>query len=73
MIMVVAVLMMAVAVAVMVVVAIAVVVVEAVVLVLAAQWRADSRAVNHNVCAFSAGLHVRKRERVSVERGREVE
>lgn len=32
----------------------------------AAHWRADSRAVNHNVCAFSAGLHVRKRERVSV-------
>ncbi len=28
----------------------------------AARWPADSRAVNHNVCAFSAGLHVRKRE-----------
>jgi hypothetical protein len=34
----------------------------------AGHWRADSRAFSHNECAFSAGLHVRKRERVSVRR-----
>ena len=31
----------------------------------AGHWRADSRAFSHNECAFSAGLHVRKRERES--------